>query len=197
MRVFLRPTPASEEEKCQKVVQQALEERRKRMRNNNSPNKSPSAKTLRPQAQANASKNDQSEPMEEDANSLADSGGERAERVEMEATFSPDEEEDDHAAKDIKEGMGRTSIAMAMPMSETPQVEGIAATPAPKEMRPTPRRIHFAEEVEATSTTPATTRAEVHYLVLAPDPWFGPPPETPLKTGAVTMAVTNAMTEKI
>ena len=70
-------------------------------------------------------------------------------------------------------------------MSETPQVEGIAATPAPKEMRPTPRRIHFAEEVEATSTTPATTRAEVHYLVLAPDPWFGPPPETPLKTGAV------------
>ena len=79
MRVFLRPTPASEEEKCQKVVQQALEERRKRMRNNNSPNKSPSAKTLRPQAQANASKNDQSEPMEEDANSLADSGGERAE----------------------------------------------------------------------------------------------------------------------
>ena len=118
--------------------------------------------------------------MEEDANSLADSGGERAERVEMEATFSPDEEEDDHAAKDIEEGMGRTSIAMAMPMSETPQVEGIAATPAPKEMRPTPRRIHFAEEVEATSTTPATTRAEVHCLVLAPDPWFGPPPETPL-----------------
>ena len=38
MRVFLKPTPASEEEKCQKVVQEALEERRKRMRNNNSPN---------------------------------------------------------------------------------------------------------------------------------------------------------------
>ena len=74
------------------------------MRNKNSPNKSPSAKTLRPRAQANASKDeekDQAEPMDEDANPLADSGGERAEREEIEATFSPDEEEDDHDAKDI------------------------------------------------------------------------------------------------
>ena len=124
---------------------------------------------------------------------------EDASRAAAEATFSPDEEEDDHAAKDIEVSMGRTSITMAMPMTgEAPQVEGsIAATPAPKEMRPSPRRIHFAEEVESTSTTPATTRREVHYLVLAPDPWFGPPPEAPLKNGAVTMAVTNAITEKI
>ena len=198
MRAYLKPTPASEEEKRQKLVQQAMEERRKRTRNKNSPSKSPSAKNLRPQAQADAS-NDQPEPMEEDVDSLADSGGERAERVEMEATFSPDEEEDDHAAKDIEVSKGRTKITMAMPMTgEAPQVEGsIAATPAPKEMRPSPRRIHFAEEVESTSTTPATTRREVHYLVLAPDPWFGPPPEAPLKNGAVSMAVTNAITEKI
>ena len=113
MKAYLKkPAPASEEEKRQELVQQAMEARRKRLRIKRPPSKPPPAKTLRPQAQANASKNDQSEPMEEDANSLADSGGERAERVEMEATFSPDEEEDDHAAKDIKEGMGRTSIAI-------------------------------------------------------------------------------------
>ena len=77
---------------------------------------------------------------------------EDASRAAAEATFSPDEEEDDHAAKDIEVSMGRTSITMAMPMTgEAPQVEGsIAATPAPKEMRPSPRRIHFAEEVEST-----------------------------------------------
>ena len=47
------------------------------------------------------------------------------------------------------------------------------------------------------SAAPATTRAEVHYLILAPDPWLGPPPKTPLKNGAVTKAVTNAITEKL
>ena len=199
MKAYLKkPAPASEEEKRQELVQQAMEERRKRLRNKSPPSKTPNAKTLRPQAQENASK-DHPEPMEEDASSLADSSGERAERVETEATFSPDEEEDDHAAKDIEVSMGRTSITTAMPMTgEAPQVEGsIAATPAPKEMRPSPRRIHFAEEVVSTTTTPAATRTEVNYLVLAPDPWLGPPPETPLNSGDVTDAVTNAITDKI
>ena len=199
MKAYLKkPAPASEEEKRQELVQQAMEERRKRLRNKSPPSKTPNAKTLRPQAQENASK-DHPEPMEEDASSLADSSGERAKRVETEATFSPDEEEDDHAAKDIEVSMGRTSITTAMPMTgEAPQVEGsIAATPAPKEMRPSPRRIHFAEEVVSTTTTPATTRTEVNYLVLAPDPWLGPPPETLLNSGDVTEAVTNAITDKI
>ena len=181
MKAYLKkPAPASEEEKRQELVQQAMEERRKRLRIKSPPSKTPNAKTLRPQAQENASK-DHPEPMEEDASSLADSSGERAERVETEATFSPDEEEDDHAAKDIEVSMGRTSITTAMPMTgEAPQVEGsIAATPAPKEMRPSPRRIHFAEEVVSTTTTPAATRTEVNLSRSCSRPLVRPPARNP------------------
>ena len=68
MKAYLKkPAPASEEEKRQELVQQAMEERRKRLRNKSPPSKAPNAKTLRPQAQdedqENASK-DHPEPMD-------------------------------------------------------------------------------------------------------------------------------------